>query len=203
MGDTYRMTMSAVSPETAEPRVREMLEAAKRQTGMIPNMYLRMATSPGAFETYRIGYERFRKESGFTPAEQEVVLLTVSFENACEYCMAAHSAIADRSSKLARDVTDAIRAGTEIPDPRLRALAALARAMVVKRGRPSREDVRAFLAAGYGERQVMEIVLAIAVKTISNYTNHLFDTPVDPAFAGRTWTPPADGRDGVPGDAGR
>jgi hypothetical protein len=77
-------------------------------------------------------------------------------------------------------------------DPRavgLRTLSAFTRAMLVKRGRPSREDVGAFLAAGYGERQVLEIVLAIAVKTISNYTNHLFETPVDQPSERRTWTP--------------
>ncbi len=141
MSDAYRMTLAAVSPEAAEPRVREMLETTKKQIGMVPNMYLRMATSPGAFETYRLGHERFRKESGFTPAEQEVVFLTVSFENACEYCMAAHSAIADTSSKVARDVTDAIRA--------------------------------------------------------------LFETPVDRAFAARTWTSPAGGRGGERRGAGQ
>lgn len=191
MSDAHRMTLAAVTPETAEPRAREILEATKKQMGMIPNMYLRMAVSPGALEAYRVGYERFRKESGFTPAEQEVVLLTVSYENACEYCMAAHSVIADTVSKVPREVTEAIRAGAEIPDPRLRALSTFTRAMMARRGRPSQEDVRAFLAAGYAERQVMEIVLAIAVKTISNYTNHLFDTPVDRPFAARAWTPPA------------
>lgn len=190
MNDAYRMTLPAVTPAEAEPRTREILEATKKQMGMIPNMYLRMAVSPGAFEAYRVGYERFRKESGFTPAEQEVVLLTVSYENACEYCMAAHSVIADTASRVPREVTDAIRAGTEIPEPKLRALSAFTRAMMARRGRPSQDDVRAFLAAGYAERQVMEIVLAIAVKTISNYTNHLFDTPVDRPFAARAWTAP-------------
>lgn len=137
----HRMSLAPVTPETAEPRVREILETTKKQIGMVPNMYLRIGVSPGALETYRLGYDRFRKESGFTPAEQEVVFLTVSFENACEYCMAAHSVIADTSSRVAGEVTDALRAGAEIPDPRLRALSAFTRAMLAKRGRPSREDV--------------------------------------------------------------
>jgi len=59
--------------------------------------------------------------------------------------------------------------------------------MVVKRGLPDTADVNAFLGAGYSERQILEIVLAIAVKTLSNYANHLFHTPVDAIFAGRTW----------------
>jgi alkylhydroperoxidase family enzyme len=59
--------------------------------------------------------------------------------------------------------------------------------MVEKSGLPSRSDVETFLAAGYSERQLLEIVLAIAVKTLSNYANHLFHTPVDEVFAARRW----------------
>ena len=187
MKNAHRMTLPAVTLETAKPAVREMLEATKKQIGMIPNMYVNMATAPGVLETYQFGYQRFRQESGFTPAEQEVVFLTVSFENGCEYCMAAHSVIADTASRVPRPVTDALRAGGEIPDARLRAVSALTRAVVQKRGRPSREDVGAFLAAGFAEWQVLEIVLAVAVKTISNYVNHLFETTVDAPFQTRSW----------------
>jgi uncharacterized peroxidase-related enzyme len=185
------MTLPAVTLESAEPRVQELLGKTKKQIGMIPNMYTRMAIVPGLLESYQLGYERLRKESGFTPAEQEVVFLSISFENGCEYCMAAHSVVADTASKVPRTVTDAIRIGATIPDPKLSALSSFARTLVVKRGRPAPEDVQAFLAAGYTERQVLEIVLAIAVKTISNYTNHLFGTPVDAVFEGRTWSAPA------------
>ncbi len=58
-------------------------------------------------------------------------------------------------------------------------------ATVATRGRPTAQVVKPFLEAGYGERQILEIVLAVSVKTISNYVNHLFDTPVDAAF--KTW----------------
>lgn len=187
MSTTYRMTLPRLEVETAEPRAREILEATRQQMKMIPNMYAFMANSPGALETYRDGYRRFREGSGFTPAEQEVVFLAISVENGCEYCVAAHSRIADTTSRVPRAVTEAIRGRAEIPDPKLRALADFTRAMLLKRGRPSPEDVRAFLEAGYDERQVLEIVLAIAVKTISNYTNHLFDTPVDVPFKAREW----------------
>lgn len=190
MHDTYRMKIPPVGLDDADPRVRDLLDLTRKQIGMVPHMYLRIGVSPGALETYRLGYERFRKESGFTAGEQEVVFLTISFENGCEYCMAAHSVIADTSSRLPREVTDAIRDGTDIVDPRLRALATLTRAVLLKRGRPSAADVETFLAAGYAERQILEIVLAIAVKTISNYANHLFATPLDPQFARRAWTLP-------------
>jgi uncharacterized peroxidase-related enzyme len=186
MSTTYRMTLPPVTLETAEPRARQILEETKKQIRSIPNMYAFMANAPGLLETYRYGYQRFREGSGFTPAEQEVVFLAISVENGCEYCVAAHSAIAD-ASRVPRAVTDAVRDRAEIPDSKLRPLAALARSVVVTRGRPSPGDVQAFLDAGYSERQVLDLVLAVAVKTISNYTNHLFDTPVDASFKAREW----------------
>jgi alkylhydroperoxidase family enzyme len=59
---------------------------------------------------------------------------------------------------------------------------------LAKGGRPDRVDVDAFLAAGYTERHILEIILAVAVKTLSNWSNHVFNTPVDAMFAAREWT---------------
>lgn len=111
------------------------------------------------------------------------MLLVISRENSCHYCVAAHSMIAEKVSKVPKQAIQAIREGTTIDDPKLRILAALVKDMVQTRGNPSDESLQAFAEAGYSEQQVLQIVLAIAVKTISNYTNHLFDTTVDAAFA--------------------
>ena len=173
----------------ATPHAAELLDAAKRKTGMTPNMYRAMANAPGVLDTYLHGYDLFRRQSGFSPIEQEVVFLTISRENGCEYCMAAHSTIADTASRVPREVTDAIRDGCDIEDPRLGALSRFVSSMFDTRGRPSRRELEAFLAAGYSQQQVLEIVLALAVKTLSNYTNHLFETEVDEQFAARAWTP--------------
>jgi uncharacterized peroxidase-related enzyme len=164
-----------------------VLERAKAQLGFIPNMYASMANSPGLLETYMDGYDRFRKDSGFTPVEQEVVFLTISRTNGCEYCVAAHSVIADHKSKVPLAVTEAIREGRPIPDPKLATLSTFTDTLLAERGLPSTAQVRAFLAAGYEERQVLELILALAVKTLSNYANHLLHTPLDRAFAGREW----------------
>ncbi len=95
--------------------------------------------------------------------------------------------LADNLSKVPTAVTDAIREGAPIPDSQLAALSQFTQVMVAKRGLPSRAEVDDFLAAGYSERQILEIVLAIAVKTLSNYANHLFHTPLDEVFAARAW----------------
>lgn len=75
-------------------------------------------------------------------------------------------------------------------DAKLQALSVFTRVMVASRGKPTRQDLQVFLAAGFSERQVLEIILAIAVKTISNYSNHVFHTDVDPVFAGYRWETP-------------
>lgn len=189
MAAKYLMSLPAQTLTSESPRVRGVLETAKKQVGFIPNMYSRMVNSPGLLETYLTGYDRFRRESGFTPAEQEVVFLTVSRENGCHYCVAAHSALADNFSGVPAAVTDAIRDETSIPDPKLSALSEFTRHLLVTRGWPDRADVETFLRAGYEERHILEIVLAVAVKTLSNWSNHLFQTPLDEMFAAREWSP--------------
>lgn len=183
----YKVTLSPKTPDTAEPAGKAALERAQREVGFIPNMYAGMVNLPPLLETYLDGYGRFRAEAGFSPAEQEVVFLTISRFNGCDYCMSAHSMIADTKSKVPPAVTEAIRDGKPVPEPKLAALSVFTETMVESRGLPSRADVQAFLDAGYEERHVLGIILAIAVKTLSNYANHLFHTPLDSAFAAREW----------------
>lgn len=187
MSSQYTLTLPAKTIENAAPGAMAVLEQTREKMGMIPNMYANMANSPPMLKTYAQGYSLFREESGFTPAEQEVVFLTVSRENECHYCMAAHSFVADKLSKVPPEVTDAIRDDGEIKDPRLAALRTFTRTMVVTRGHPRQDDVTSFLQAGYSEVHILDIILAISVKTISNYSNHIFNTPVDAAFAARIW----------------
>lgn len=162
---------------------KEILDHAQKQVGFLPNMYRGMANAPAVLDTYLRGYALFRREAGYSPAEQEVVFLAVSAVNGCNYCTAAHSMIADKKSGVPADVLDAIRAGRSIPDPRLAALYAFTQEMVRTQGRPDDAAVKAFLAAGFDEVKVLYVILAIAVKTLSNFSNHVFATPVDEVFA--------------------
>lgn len=176
-------SLGPIDHATAEGPSREILDKAKKQVGFIPNMYAMMANAPAVLSTYLHGYALFRSESGLAPAEQEVVLLAVSQVNGCDYCTAAHSMIADKVSGVPADVLKAIREGTPIPDPRLAVLYATAAEMVRTHGKPDPKLVRAFLDAGFTEAILLYLVLAIAVKTLSNFTNHAFATPVDERFA--------------------
>lgn len=88
------------------------------------------------------------------------------------------------------DVIRAIRHSEHVDDARLGPLARFTAHFVETRGRPTQQVTAAFLSAGFTEAHILRVLLATAVKTISNYTNHLFDTPLDTAFAAHRWSAP-------------
>jgi AhpD family alkylhydroperoxidase len=186
----YRSPLPPQTAHTARPEAASRLSAVEAQMGKIPNMYANMANSPGLFASYLDGYQEFRQLSGFNPVEQEVIFLTISRFFECEYCMAAHSTIADKMSKVPTAITDAIRNDQPVPDAGLAELVALTRDLLSSAGRPQQSTVEKFVAAGYSHGQVLDIVHAISVKILSNWTNHIFATEVDERFADREWTAP-------------
>jgi AhpD family alkylhydroperoxidase len=187
----YRSPLKPLDVDTAEGESKERLTILSETRGRIPNMYGIMAQSLGLLATYLDGVDRFRAESGFTPAEQDTVFLTVSRFFECTYCMAAHSFIADHVSKTPLQVTDAIRNDEPIADEHFAALVAMVRELLTTQGRPYRAVVGRFTAAGYTDRQVLDIILAIALKTLSNWTNHVFDTELEKKFIDRRWVAPS------------
>jgi len=186
----YESPLGQRTIDDAEPDAAERLAKVKAVTGGVPNMYGNLANSPGLFASYMDGMAHLRQGSGFSAVELDVIFLTASRHFECHYCMAAHSFLADRVSKAPAAVVDAIRDDEPIPDERLAALAAFTKTMLTSQGHPSSDDVAAFAEAGFTDGQVLEVILAIAMKTISNWSNHVFDTPVDDMFSGRVWSPP-------------
>ncbi|HUP46652.1 MAG TPA: carboxymuconolactone decarboxylase family protein [Thermoanaerobaculia bacterium] len=174
--------------DTAPVESRKQLEQVAKGFGMIPNLAGVLAEAPAALEAYfTVG--RIFDGTSFTPAERQVVLLAVSTENGCEYCVAAHTAIAGMQ-KVPAEAVHAIRDRNPISDPKLEALRRLTTAVVAKRGRLNEEDLERFHAAGYGKRQLLEVIVGVGMKTISNYVNHIAGTPLDAAFEKAAWTQP-------------
>jgi uncharacterized peroxidase-related enzyme len=179
----YELDLAPVSDTDAEGSAKQMLDDARANLGFVPNMYRTMAINPGLLSTYLHGYDHFREQANFTPPEQEVVFLTISLANGCDYCTAAHSMLAINVSNLSEAHTQALRDGRSLDDPKLEMLRRFTHHMWQTRGLPSRTEAEAFKAAGYTDLHVLEIILALAVKTISNYANHVGHTQVDDAFA--------------------
>ncbi len=174
--------------DTAPEASREALAKVKQRFGRLPNLYGIMAESPAAITGYSsIGAAL--QLSTLTPAEQQLLMLVISRENGCDYCVAAHSAGA-RRAKLDAEVIQAVRDGDPIPDARLQALGAFCQLVVEKRGWVSGEDIDAFLAAGFAKANVMDVVLVVGMKTISNYINHVAETELDAALEPLKWEKP-------------
>jgi len=172
--------------EDAPEAARATLATSRKAFGFVPNLIGVMAAAPALVEAYLTLGGLFARTS-FSPSEQQVVLLAVSYVNGCEYCVAAHTAIAGMQ-KVPDDVVDALRTGNDIADDRLQALRAFTASVVEGRGWPARAAEEAFFAAGYTRAQALEVVLGVGMKTLSNYTNHLADTPLDEAFQPAKWT---------------
>lgn len=173
------------APEAARPT----LERAKQAMGgELPNLYRYMAASPELLEGYQV-LRRLLTETTLSPIEQEVVQLAISFENGCRYCMAAHSMRADKL-ELERSEIEALRAGRALSNAKLEALRRFARKMVIDRGHLADSDIAAFLEAGYSRQTILEVVLAVGAKTLTNYANHLFGTPLNSFMKAYAWEKP-------------
>ena len=171
--------------ETAPEGAKPVMKSARQAFGFIPNLIGIMSSSPALAEAYLMISGIFDK-TDLTPVERQVVLLTVSRFHECRYCVAAHSAIS-AMQKLPDDVVRAIREDRNIADPKLQALRELVHKVVEKRGWLSEKDVQEFLSAGYEQSHIMDVLVGVAQKTLSNFTNHISETPLDDIFVSHAW----------------
>lgn len=173
------------APQDARP----LLEKSLKAYGMIPNLHGVMAESPQTLEAYQALSGLFEATS-LTVEERNVVWLTLNVRHDCHYCVPAHTAIA-KGQGVSDAVIDALRDETTLPDAKLEALRAFTLAVVDKRGDVSESDLNSFFAAGYTNRQVLDVVTGVAHKVMSNYINHFADTPIDKPFQAFAWEPKA------------
>ena len=170
------------APEASKP----LLEASQKAYGMIPGLHGVLAAAPGILEGYQKLHELFVNTS-FNEEELTVVWQAINVEHACHYCVPAHTGIA-HMMKVDNDIIESLRNETPLANPKLEALRTLTLSIVRNRGNVSQADLEAFYTAGYGEQQVLEIILGVSQKVISNYTNHIANTPVDAAFQKFAWS---------------
>jgi AhpD family alkylhydroperoxidase len=175
------------TPETAPEASKALLEKSQKAFGgMIPNLYGVMAESPALLETYQALGKLFAKTS-LSRYEQQIVWLAVNYENECTYCMAAHSVVA-KGVGVSDDDVNALRIGTPLADAKHETLRRFTVHMVQARGWADPAEIEKLLAAGYTNQTILDVILGIGHKTLSNYTNHIAHTPVDKAFRKAEWS---------------
>ncbi|UEM23632.1 carboxymuconolactone decarboxylase family protein [Skermanella mucosa] len=173
----------------------EILNGVQAAWGFVPNLHRVLAESPAAIEAYATLWG-IAEKTGFTAVERNVVYLSIIHENECVYCMAGHTNLS-RMAKVDDATIDAVRNGRPIADAKLEALRVFAALVTRNRGIVSQADVASFKAAGYTNEAVLDVLVLAATKLISNYTNHLAETPLDPFMKGAEWEAPGKSRQAV------
>jgi uncharacterized peroxidase-related enzyme len=178
--------MNSLKPltlETAPEGSKDTLWAIQNGFGFIPNLMATFANSPAVLNGY-MGLDAAWEKSSLTPKERQVILLATSVENHCKYCTAAHSTILKGMMKVDADIVKAVRDQVQLTDPKLNALVKFTREIVAERGIVSEYTKENFLKAGYKPEALMEVLIGVALKTISNYLDHINPTTIDPEFSG-------------------
>ncbi len=180
------MTDFTLHTEDSAPAASKPLLADSIKTyNMIPGLHAVMAEAPGLLEAYKAVHELF-VNSSFDNDELTVIWQTINVEHACHYCVPAHTGIA-KAMGVSDDISNALRNETALPNARLEILRIFTLAVVRERGNVDDATVQAFLDAGFTRRQILEVILGVSQKVMSNYTNHLANTPVDTAFRKFDW----------------
>ena len=178
---TQTALFSPLGLETAPEKSRPVLETIQKSFKFIPNLFGVFANSPVLLEGYS-GLEGVFEKGSLSAVERQIVLLAASLENSCNYCTAAHSTVLKAFLHVPAEVVSAIRSNLPLSDPKQKSLVALTREIVAKRGHVEAKTIENFLAAGYRKDQILEVLVGVALKTMSNYLDHISPTELDSAF---------------------
>lgn len=165
-----------LSAAQADSRTAATLNAVKGKLGMIPNMFATFARAPAALN----GYLQLSEALGtgrLTAGQREIIALAIAQENACHYCLSAHTAIGKSVGLSEQDIRQARAAGAS--QPKDAAIANFARRLVQTRATVSDVELQALRAKGIDDGLIVEIVANVALNVFTNYLNHVAGTEID------------------------
>jgi len=165
------------SIDAAPPASQPLLEAVRRQLGIVPNMFRLISNSPAALESY-LAMTAAAAKGALPPPTRERIALAIAELNGCTYCLSAHTYLGRTLAKLDDAEMAANRKGTST-DPKADAAVRFAVKVARERGHVGAEDVEAVRSAGYDDAQIIEIVLHVALNTWTNYINVVAATEID------------------------
>jgi uncharacterized peroxidase-related enzyme len=172
------MIMSMINVPTRDdvsPANQAIFDQLAGKLGMVPNLYATMAHSEHALANY-LAFQNAK--SSITGKAREVINLVVSQVNACDYCLAAHTVIGGMVGFKPDQILE-IRSGRASFDAKLDALARLTRNIAENRGHAEQALVDAFFAAGWTKANLVDAIVVIGDKTVTNYLHATTKVPVD------------------------
>jgi len=152
-----------------------IFDQMQKAIGKVPNLYATLAWNETALGDYLALQNR---KSTLSAKEKEVVNLVVSQVNDCKYCVPAHTAVAKMIGFTDEQIL-AIRRADITFDSKLDALSKFVKETTINRGRPSEKAVDAFFAAGYNKASLIDVIMLIGDKTITNFLHNIIQIPVD------------------------
>ncbi|MDT0555396.1 carboxymuconolactone decarboxylase family protein [Patiriisocius hiemis] len=168
-------TFNVPTREEVNETNQAIFDSLKSKLDFVPNLFAAYAYSDTALENY-LNFSNAK--TSLSAKEKEVVNLAVSQVNNCEYCLAAHTAIG-KMNGFTEEQTLQLRSGEATFDKKLDALAKLAKNVTENRGRASQEVLENFFNAGYTKGNLIDAIVLVGDKTISNYINNTTQIPVD------------------------
>jgi alkylhydroperoxidase family enzyme len=155
------------APEAAK----ELLAAAKKRNGFLPNLLRILANAPVALETY-LTVSGINARSSLSITERKTVQITAAATHGCGFCVAG----------LDKETLEALRNLGRVPNERLDAVACFTKAVIATRGRVDDAEFEAFKAAGFTDEGALKVVLGVSLATLCNFANNLGGAPLNPQF---------------------
>jgi uncharacterized peroxidase-related enzyme len=166
----------AVDPKTAEGDAKSLLDGVRAKLGAVPNIFATMAQAPSALEGF-LALNAALAQGALPAPLREQIALAVAGSNGCDYCASAHTALG-KGAGLGRDELARNLDGRSA-DPKVQPALDFARNVVAKHGHVSDDEVAALRAAGFGDREIVEIVAHVAANIFTNYFNIVAGTEID------------------------
>ena len=172
--------MNRISIPTAEQTPAAslpLLDAVKKQLGVVPNLMKLVGNSPAALEGY-LSLNNALGKGALDPKTRERIALAIADFNGCSYCLSAHTYLGKNVAKL-DDTEIAANRNGHLSDPKAAAAVKFAARVAMERGHVSDADLAAVKAVGYSNAEIVEMVLHVALNTLTNYINEVAQTEID------------------------
>ncbi|MFL0079867.1 carboxymuconolactone decarboxylase family protein [Tenacibaculum maritimum] len=168
--------IATLNPETTTGKAKELFDGVEKKLGFIPNLIKVFGNSPATLQSY-LSLGELTGAGNFSGKFREQLALAIAEENACNYCLSAHTAIG-KMNRLTEEETKENRKGLA-SDSKTQAGLQFAQSVTKNRGKVSTEEIKAVKAAGYTDEDILEIVLNVVSNTLTNYVNHIAETVID------------------------
>ena len=175
--------------DDAPDAAKAALTTAEKNNGYLPNLLRVLANAPVALETY-LTVSGINARSSLTLPEREAVQITAAATHGCGFCVAGHTAIAEKKAQLDKPLIDALRARETVADLRLDAVARFTEAVIASRGAVSDRALAEFKSAGFDDQAALEVVLGISLATLCNFANNLGKPPLNEQLSAYRWEQP-------------